>query len=191
MSDDEIRGFVSLLLAAGGETTDKAVSSVFKNLMDHPDQLEAVRKDRRLVDSAFAETLRYSPPVHIIMRTALADVQMSGGVLPADAPVMCFIGAANRDERRFANPDRFDIFRKDLDLERAFSGGANHFAFALGRHFCVGSILAKTEVQVATNLLLDAMTNLRLLEGSPPEIGSFVRAPRTLKLGFAPAAADK
>ena len=189
MTDDEIRGFVSLLLAAGGETTDKAVASVFKNLLDHPEQLDAVRKDRSLVDKVFAETLRYSPPIHVISRMALKEVTMSGGVVPANAPVMCLLGSANRDDRRFADPEKFDIFRKDLDLERAFTGGANHTGFALGRHFCVGAILAKTEVQIATNLLLDAMADIRLADGSPPEEGSFVRAPKTLKLCFSPAVA--
>ncbi|APR84837.1 putative cytochrome P450 hydroxylase [Minicystis rosea] len=188
MTDDEIRAFVSLLLTAGGETTDKAVASLFKNLVENPDQLEAVRRDRSLIDAAFAETLRYSPPVHMIMRTPLQDVTMTGGVIPANSTVTCLIGAANRDERRFASPDRFDIFRKDLDTERAFSGGANHAAFALGRHFCVGAILAKTELQIATGLLLDAMPDVRLDGGSPPEFGIFTRAPKSLKLRFTPAA---
>ena len=189
MSDDEIRGFVSLLLTAGGETTDKAVTSLIKNLVEHPDQLEAVRRDRSLIDAAFAETLRYSPPVHMIMRTPTEDVKMTGGTIPANNTVTCLIGSANRDERRFAEPDRFDLFRKDLDVERAYTGGANHAAFALGRHFCVGAILAKTELQIATNLLLDAMPDLRLADGSPPEVGIFTRAPKSLKLRFSPAPA--
>src|SRR5207249_10004255 len=68
MSDDDIRAFVSLLLAAGGETTDKAIASLFRNLLQHPDQPRAVREDRGLIDRAFAETLRYSPPVHTTTR---------------------------------------------------------------------------------------------------------------------------
>lgn len=188
MSDDEIRGFVSLLLTAGGETTDKAVASLMKNLVEHPDQLAAVRRDRSLIEAAFAETLRYSPPVHMIMRTPTEDVQMTGGTIPANATVTCLIGAANRDERRYAEPERFDLHRKDLDVERAFTGGANHTAFALGRHFCVGAILAKMELQIATNLLLDAMDDIRLAEGSPREVGIFTRAPNSLKLRFSPAA---
>jgi pulcherriminic acid synthase len=188
MTDDEIRGFVSLLLTAGGETTDKAVASLFKNLVEHPEQLEAVRRDRALVDAAFAETLRYSPPVHMIMRTPLEDVTMSGGVIPAGSTVTCLIGAANRDERRYQDPDRFDVFRRDLDVERAFTGAANHTAFALGRHFCVGAILAKTEIQIATGLLLDAMTDIRFADGSPAEAGIFTRAPKSLGLRFSPAA---
>jgi pulcherriminic acid synthase len=78
-------------------------------------------------------------------------------------------------------------YRKDLDVERAFTGGANHTAFALGRHFCVGAILAKMELQIATNLLLDAMDDIRFAE-APREVGIFTRAPKRLKLRFSPAA---
>src|SRR5690606_27477191 len=73
MSDEDIKAFCSLLLAAGGETTDKAIASIFKNLLEHPGQLEAVRADRSLIPQAFAETLRYSPPVHMIMRQPAED----------------------------------------------------------------------------------------------------------------------
>lgn len=189
LTDDEIRSFVSLLIGAAGETTDRAVGSVFKNLIEHPDQLSAVRADRSLVDKVFAETLRYSPPVHMILRMPLEDVAIAGGVVPARSTVMCVLASANRDEKRYAAPDRFDIFRKDLDVARAFSGAADHAAFAFGRHFCVGSILAKTEVHVATNLLLDAMNDIRFAEGSPEDVGLFTRGPKSLKLRFSPAAA--
>lgn len=68
MSDEDIKAFCSLLLAAGGETTDKAIAGIFANLLAHPEQLAAVREDRSLIPRAFAETLRYTPPVHMIMR---------------------------------------------------------------------------------------------------------------------------
>jgi len=187
MSDEDIKAFVSLLLAAGGETTDKAVGSLFKNLLEHPDQLAAVRADRGLIPQAFAETLRYSPPVHMIMRQPAEDVEVSGGVIPAGSTVTCLIGAANRDARRFADPDRFDIFRDDLPTNTAFSAAANHLSFALGRHFCVGALLAKTEVEVATNQLLDAMPDMRLQEGADPaERGVFTRGPNSLPVRFTP-----
>ena len=81
MSDEDIKAFCSLLLAAGGETTDKAIASVFANLLRHPDQLAAVQADRSLIPRAFAETLRFTPPVHMIMRQVAEDVPVSGGVI--------------------------------------------------------------------------------------------------------------
>lgn len=187
MSDEDIKAFVSLLLAAGGETTDKAIASLFKNLLGHPDQLAAVRADRGLIPQAFAETLRFSPPVHMIMRQPAADVEVSGGTIPAGSTVTCLIGAANRDGRRFADPDSFNIFRDDLPTTTAFSAAASHLSFALGRHFCVGAMLAKTEIEVGTNQLLDAMPDLTMQAGaSVVEQGIFTRGPASLPVRFTP-----
>ncbi|GAA0579852.1 cytochrome P450 [Actinomadura livida] len=187
MSDEDIKAFVSLLLAAGGETTDKAVSALFANLLAHPDQLAAVQRDRELIPRAFAETLRYSPPVHMIMRQPAEDVAVTGGTIPAGSTVTCLIGAANRDPERYRDPGRFDIFRDDLTTTSAFSAAADHLAFALGRHFCVGALLAKTEIEVGTNMLLDAMPDVRLAAGADPvEHGVFTRGPARLPLEFTP-----
>ncbi|MFE7329974.1 cytochrome P450 [Streptomyces sp. NPDC057565] len=188
MSDEDIKAFCSLLLAAGGETTDKAIASVFANLLTHPEQLAAVQEDRSLIDRAFAETLRYTPPVHMIMRQAATEVELSGGTVPAGATVTCLIGSANRDESRYHEPDRFDLFRTDLTSTNAFSAAADHLAFALGRHFCVGALLARTEVETAVNQLLDAMPGLRLADGfTPAEQGVFTRGPQLLPVRFSPA----
>lgn len=187
MSDEDIKAFCSLLLAAGGETTDKAIASIFANLLTHPEQLAAVRADRSLIDRAFAETLRYTPPVHMIMRQTSAEVTVSGGTIPAGATVTCLIGAANRDEKRYRDPDRFDIFREDLTHTSAFSAAADHLAFALGRHFCVGALLAKAEVETGVNQLLDAMPDMRLADGfEPSEEGVFTRGPAALPVRFTP-----
>ncbi|MEV7792026.1 cytochrome P450 [Streptomyces sp. NPDC087512] len=190
MSDEDIKAFCSLLLAAGGETTDKAIAGILANLLTHPEQLAAVREDRTLIPAAFAETLRYTPPVHMIMRQAAVDVEVSGGTVPAGATVTCLIGAANRDERRFREPDRFDIFRDDLTTTSAFTAAADHLAFALGRHFCVGALLAKAEVEIGVNQLLDAMPDLRLADGfDPVEQGVFTRGPQSLPVRFTPVTA--
>ncbi|WP_435126405.1 cytochrome P450 [Actinacidiphila sp. bgisy144] len=187
MDDEDIKAFCSLLLAAGGETTDKAIASVFANLLRHPDQLAAVRADRALVPRAFAETLRYTPPVHMIMRQAATDVPVSGGTIRKGSTVTCLIGAANRDEERYADPDVFDIFRSDLNSTNAFSAAADHLAFALGRHFCVGALLAKTEVEVGVNQLLDALPGVRLAAGElPVERGVFTRGPASVRVEFDP-----
>ncbi|MFC4495768.1 cytochrome P450 [Streptomyces ovatisporus] len=188
MSDEDIKAFISLLFAAGGETTDKAVSGIFGNLLRHPEQLAAVRDDRGLIPQALAETLRYTPPVHMIIRETSEDVEVSGGVIPGGSTVNCLIGAANRDAARFENPDSFDIFRTDLPARTSFSAAAGHLAFALGRHFCVGALLAKAEVEVAVGQLLDAMPELRLREGcTPVEEGIFTRGLTSLPVLFTPA----
>ncbi|MFJ3526931.1 MULTISPECIES: cytochrome P450 [unclassified Streptomyces] len=189
MSDEDIKAFCSLLLAAGGETTDKAIASVFANLLTHPEQLAAVRQDRGLIDRAFVETLRFTPPVHMIMRQAATDVELGGGLVPAGSTVTCLIGAANRDASRYRDPDRFDIFRTDLTGTTAFSAAADHLAFALGRHFCVGALLARAEVETGVNQLLDAMPDVRLADGfTPSEQGVFTRGPWSLPVRFTPVA---
>ncbi|MEV6400290.1 cytochrome P450 [Streptomyces sp. NPDC051907] len=187
MDDEDVKAFCSLLLAAGGETTDKAIAGVFANLLTHPEQLAAVREDRGLIARAFAETLRFTPPVHMIMRQTAAEVTLSGGVVPAGATVTCLIGAANRDPERYADPDRFDLFRDDLTVTNAFSAAADHLAFALGRHFCVGALLAKAEVETGVGQLLDAMPDMRLADGFvPSEQGVFTRGPKSLPVRFTP-----
>lgn len=186
MTDDEVRSFCSIILTAGGETTHRALASLFKNLLEHPDQLARVRADPELYDRAFAETLRFSPPGHMMLRQTTEPVELSGGTIPAGATVTLLIGAANRDDRRFRDPDTFDIQRDDLDVKRAFSGAANHLAFGGGRHFCVGAMFARAEMAVATRLLFEAMPDFRSDGPLPPEEGFFSRSPESLPLVFTP-----
>ncbi|MEU7640282.1 MULTISPECIES: cytochrome P450 [unclassified Streptomyces] len=188
MSDEDIKAFCSLLLTAGGDTTDKAISSLVHNLLRHPEQLAAVRADHSLIPRAFAETLRYTPPVHMIMRQAAEDLTIGGGRVPKGATLTCLIGAAGRDERRYADPDVFDIHRTDLSATTAFSAAADHLAFALGRHFCVGALLAKAEVEVGVAQLLDALPDLAVEPGARPrERGVFTRGLDALPVRFTPA----
>jgi pulcherriminic acid synthase len=186
MTDLDIKAFVSLLLVAGGETTDKALASLLWRLLEDPALLAEVRADRSLVAAAFAETLRHSPPVQMIMRQPNEDVEIAGGTIPAGSTVICLIAAANRDPERYADPDRFDLHRPDLDVGKAFAAAANHTGFAFGRHFCVGAMLAKVEVETAVNLLLDAVDDLELTAPVHAE-GVFTRAPTALPVRFRPA----
>ena len=115
-------------------------------------------------------------------------MELSGGTIEAGTTVTCLIGAANRDPERYADPDAFDIHRPDLDQGRAYTAGANHTAFCLGRHFCVGAMLARTELETGIAQLLDAMADIRFTDGAPPpEHGVFTRAPSELRLTFTPA----
>jgi cytochrome P450 len=190
MTDQDITSFVSLLLSAGGETTDKAITGMFRNLLANPGQLAAVRADRSLIAAAFAESLRFTPPLQMIMRQPAEDVALSGGTVPAGSTVTCLIGAAHRDPARYRDPDRYDIFRADLTPETAFTAAADHLAFALGRHFCVGALLARAEVLVATDQLLDAFPDMAFADGCPPaETGVFVRGMDSFPLRLTPAPA--
>ncbi|MBS1676376.1 MAG: cytochrome P450 [Actinobacteria bacterium] len=188
LTDDEVRSFITLMVVAGGETTDRALGMVMLNLLRHPDQLAAVRADRSLVANAFVETLRYSAPVNIASRTTIADLELDGVTIPDGSVIHCLLGAGNRDPRKFSTPEVFDIFRTDNNVERGFSGGADHLGFANGRHFCVGAALSKAEVENGVNLILDNMKELRLSEGFvPQETGLWTRGVDNLRVTFKPA----
>lgn len=124
----------------------------------------------------------------MIMRETATDVDMSGGTIPAGATVTCLLAGANRDPRKYDDPDRSDILREDLDMEKAFTAAADHASFALGRHFCVGAILALTEVETGTNQFLDAMDGIDFADGPRAPVGVFTRSPVHMPLTFRPAA---
>jgi pulcherriminic acid synthase len=175
----EVRTHVTQLLVAGAETTDKTIGNLLCHLLSDREQFLAVRDDRSLVLNAVAETLRFTPPSQMNARVTDAPVTIGGTDIDAGATVTLIIASANRDERRFARPDTFDIFRADLDATRAFSGGADHFAFGSGRHFCLGAILAKAELEVGLNMLLDRFPDMRLADGFTP-------TPRGIKMRAVP-----
>jgi pulcherriminic acid synthase len=185
LTDEQIIRFAMLMVFAGGETTEKGLATTLRNLLAHPDALAEVRANRTLVPRAIAESFRYTAPTHMIPRQTSAEVEVSGGILPAGAEVLCFLGAANRDERRFADPDRFDLHRPEADPKRAFTGAADHLAFGGGRHFCLGAVLSRFEIEVAINRIFDTLPDLRL-EGDtpPPDVGLFLRGPAMLPVRF-------
>jgi cytochrome P450 len=185
LTDEEICSFCSLLLVAGGETSDKAIASLIRNLLDHPEQLASVTEDTSLVDRAFAETLRFSPPAHLIFREVSGDVELGGGTVPSGSLVTVLLASANRDPAEYGDPETFNLFRDDLRAERAFTGAAHHTAFSLGRHFCAGSHLARLEVNVGMSAMLASLRNLRWADGEhPKEEGVYTRGPRTLRVAY-------
>jgi pulcherriminic acid synthase len=189
LTDEEICSFLSLIIDAGGETTDSALASLFKLLIEHPDQHREVFDDRSLVLDAVAEQLRHAPPVHIVLRTAAEEVEVEGAKIPKNAKIGMVLASGNRDPSVFADPDRFDVHRRDNDTNRAFRASADHISFADGRHFCVGNGLVREEVEIATNALFDAMAAPpRVAEGhEAKEIGYFYRAPHELQIAFEPS----
>jgi cytochrome P450 PksS len=153
LSEDELMSMVFLLLAAGHETTVNLIGNGTLALLEHPDQMDRLRRDPALIKLAVEEFLRYTSPVEIATeRYAREDVTICDVTIPRGAMVYAVIGSANRDERQFADPDTLDITREPN----------KHLAFGLGPHFCIGAPLARLEGQIAINTLLKRMPDLRL-----------------------------
>jgi pulcherriminic acid synthase len=191
LSDEEIVHFAMLMIFAGGETVERTLATFVRNLVANPTQLAELQQDWTLFDRALAESLRFTAPTHMIPRRTRSEVAVSGGSIPAEAEVVCFLASANRDERRFANSDVFDVHRTDLDPESAFHSTAGHAAFGMGRHFCLGAMMAKIEVEIAVQRLLGRANTVRFANGAaPPDEGLFLRGPATLTLCFAQSAAQ-
>jgi cytochrome P450 len=176
LTDDEIFAFLRLLLPAGAETTYRSSSNLFHGLLTNPDQLDAVRRDRSLVPQAIEEGLRWEPPLLTIMRTVAEDTEVCGKTLHAGAVLVVNMGAANHDERRWKDPERFDIFREPLP----------HIAFAFGPHMCLGMHLARMETKVVLNAVLDRLPNVAIdPDADTPYItGMTFRAPPSLPVVF-------
>ncbi len=177
LSDDEIFSFVRLLLPAGIETTFRSTGNLLLTLLSHPDQLEAVRADRSLIPQAIEEALRFETPLLNITRLATRETEVGGVPIPRGSTVMIMLAAANRDETRYPDPDRFDIFRSDPKP---------HISFGHGPHVCLGMHLARMETRVALGLLLDRLPDLRLdPEGDDPHIrGQVFRSPTAIPVLF-------
>jgi cytochrome P450 len=152
LSDDEIYPFLLLLLPAGAETTYRSSSNLLFGLLSDPGQLDAVRADRDLVPQAIEEALRWETPLLTVARSATEEVELGGERIPAGGFVAVSLGAANRDPARYPDPDRFDIFRADKQ----------HMSFGDGAHKCLGMHLARLEMRVLLDAVLDRLPGLRL-----------------------------
>jgi cytochrome P450 len=168
MSDEEVKGFIALLLAAGGDTTDKAIANMwFHMLYTRPDQFEHVKADPTLWENVFAEMMRFDPVVHVQRRYTTREVSMHGKVIPERAMVTLSLGAGNRDDRVFADPDTFDIHRTDLHMGRENRSGRyrdklpGHLGFGIGQHFCMGYAMARQEAIIACTKMAELMPGAR------------------------------
>ncbi len=176
LTTDEILPFIRLLSPAAFETTARAFSNLMCCLLTQPEQLEAVRADRKLIGPAVQEGLRCEPPLLAFGRTATSDTQLAGFAIAEGQPVVCMVGAANQDATRWDDPARFDLRRAPKP----------HLAFAQGPHTCLGMHLALMELETALAVVLDRLPNLRLDPQAPaPHItgGSF-RAALSLPVTF-------
>ncbi len=143
----------SLLIIAGNETTRNALSGGIQTLSEHAEQFELLRRDASLLPQAIDEILRFSTPVMQFRRTATQAVEISGQAIAKGDKLVLYYGAANRDPTVFANPDEFDITRRQTET---------HMAFGTGTHFCAGSHMAKLEMRVTLEELLQRFPNLHL-----------------------------
>jgi len=139
LTDGEIVGFCSLLGAAGSETTTRLLGFAALLFSRHPDQFASIVADRDRIPGAVEEVLRWASPAQYAVRTVQRDVEWYGQTVPADSRILLLAGAANRDEREYPDPDRFDIER----------GIPTQLGLGQGVHYCLGASLARLEARVA------------------------------------------
>jgi cytochrome P450 len=144
LTRDEILMYVTVLGGAGNETTGRLIGWMGSTLARHPEQRAALAADPSLVPGAVEEVLRLEPPGPFNARYVTRDTELYGQIVPAGSAMLCMVGAANRDPRRYDDPDRFDIRRQK----------AMHLTFILGPHYCLGSALARLEGRVALEEIL-------------------------------------
>jgi cytochrome P450 len=144
LSDSDIRQFLMLLATAGNETVTKLLATAYHELWRNPEERERLVRDPALVRNAVEELLRYDPPSQYQGRVTTRDVTLHGVTMPKHSRVLLINGATGRDERKFPDPDRFDVGR-EIDV---------HLGLGYGRHLCLGASLARLESRVAIEELL-------------------------------------
>lgn len=149
---DELLANTFLLLSAGNETTTCLLGNGLAALLRYPEQMQRLRDDPSMIPTAVEEFLRFDSPVQFLGRLATEDVEIGSTRIPKGDLVLAMLAAANRDPARFENPDGLDVGREEN----------HHLAFGHGRHFCVGSQLARLEARLAFQTLLERTTNIEL-----------------------------
>jgi cytochrome P450 len=178
LTDEKIYGFLRLLLPAGAETTFRVMGNALTALLTHPDVMARVVADRSLLPAVIEETLRWETSVTQVSRVAAVDTEVGGCPIPKGAALGVITGSANHDEDRYPDPDSFDVDRP----------AQNHLAFGTGQHQCLGMHLARLELRVGLDLVLERLPNLRLDPGEPAPViaGLAFRGPLSLPVRFDP-----
>jgi cytochrome P450 len=156
LSVAELLGFCSLLLVAGNETTTNLIGNAVLCFTEAPDTLHRLVAEPSLLPQAVEEVLRFRSPVQSMYRVTATDTTLGGVPVPAGAPLVAWIGSANRDERQFQRPEQFDVDR----------GPSRHLAFGQGIHFCLGAPLARLEANIALTAVLSRLPGLVLAAGA-------------------------
>jgi cytochrome P450 len=174
LSDEEIFSFVRLLFPAGSDTTYKALGSLLVAVLTHPEVRKLVLTEPSERRWVVEEGLRWEAPVALLPRMCSKSTVLGGVELAAGSPMLFGITAANRDPDEHPDPDRFDPSRRE-----------QHLSFGHGVHFCLGSHLARREMEVALGALFERLPNLRLVEPESVEIvGAVIRGPKELRVVF-------
>jgi cytochrome P450 len=154
LTDPEVAGFLNLLSAAGNETVTKLLANAIVLLARHPEAYATLRADPARVPDTVEEVLRYTSPSQYQGRTLMRDVELHGQTMPQGARVLLLTASANRDERAFVEPDRFDIGRQQLVP----------LGFGYGVHSCLGAAVARLESRVALEEFVRLVAQLRVDE---------------------------
>ncbi len=168
--------FFLLLLIAGNETTRTVTSNGMISLLENPDQLEALKQDPTLVNSAVEEVLRYSPAVHSFRRQAMEDTEVRGQKIREDDKVILWYPSANRDEDVFAEPHRFDVRRSPNE----------HIAFGYGEHYCLGANLARMELQEIFREIVTRIDGLEMTATPRRLRSNFINGVKEMQVRFEP-----
>ena len=160
LTDPEIMSIMQQFMVAGNETTTSTIAGIMLQLIRNPDQMEkavaaAGGKDPKLIQNMVEEGLRYETPSAGMWRIVTQDAELGDVSIPKGATVQLRYAAANRDPKKFENPDKFDIERKNV---------RQHLAFGKGIHMCVGNMLSRKEMAVAFDELLSRLTNFKLAD---------------------------
>jgi cholest-4-en-3-one 26-monooxygenase len=177
LNREEIIGEALLLLIGGNETTRNVISGGIEALLRHPDQKQKLIDDPTLIPSAVEESLRWVTPVINMARTATTDVEVRGKTIPEGDQVLLMYASANRDEKVFDNPNTFDVTRSPNP----------HLTFGYSAHFCLGASLARLEIKVMLEEVLQRLPDLRLADpGAPVERtrSSFIRGITSMPVVF-------
>ncbi|MFC5213171.1 cytochrome P450 [Streptomyces coerulescens] len=175
MTTMELLSTAALLLIAGHETTVNLITNGMLTLLRNPDVLRRLRAEPRLAVPVVEELLRFEPPVQLLpQRVTLADIDVRGVTVPKGSGLWLVLASGNRDPERFADPDRFDPDRPDIQ----------HLGLGSGIHSCFGAPLARLEAQFALSELARRLENPRLLQDPPPyRQNAVLRGPRQLHIG--------
>jgi cholest-4-en-3-one 26-monooxygenase len=180
LDDAAIIGESLLILNGGDETTRHVISGGVYELLRERDRWEALRNDRSLRPGAIEEMLRWVSPIKNMARSATVDVELGGQRIPAGDQLLLLYPSANRDETVFDDPFRFDIRRTPNE----------HVAFGFGPHFCLGSSLARLELSIVLDRLLERLPDLELVDATEPShrAANFVSGYEHLPVRFTPTA---
>jgi len=168
---------VRSLLSAGLDTTIIGIGNGLYALASNPDQWRVLRETPALVRPAFDEVLRWESPVQTFFCTTTKSVELGGVTLPADAKILLFLAAANRDPRRWEHPERFDVARK----------ASGHVAFGAGIHMCVGQMLARLESEMMLTALLARVARIEIVGEPVRKLNNSLRQLSRLPVELIPA----